>query len=41
MDRISRRQVVQGAVAAAATTVLRSPAVHAQKGSSASWRRRI
>jgi peptide/nickel transport system substrate-binding protein len=30
MDRISRRQVVQGAAAAAAVTTLRAPAVHAQ-----------
>jgi peptide/nickel transport system substrate-binding protein len=31
MDRISRRQVVQGAVAAAAVTTLNAPAVRAQK----------
>ena len=30
MDRISRRQVVQGAAAAAAVTTLRAPAIHAQ-----------
>jgi hypothetical protein len=30
MDRISRRQVVQGAAAATAVTTLRAPAVHAQ-----------
>jgi len=32
MDRISRRQVVRGAVAAAAAVTLGAPAVHAQKG---------
>ena len=32
MDRISRRQVVQGGVAAAAAMTLNAPSVHAQNG---------
>ena len=31
MDRISRRQVVRGAAATAATAALGAPSVHAQK----------